>query len=86
MTEPHPSHPAPSRRLQSIRIAALMLIAISAWTLYLIQMDAAIFNDPEGSAMQKWMTWLGIPIVGVVVILLAQSGLTALAEARGASR
>ena len=86
MTEPHPSHPAPSRRLQSIRIAALMLIAISAWTLYLIQMDAAIFNDPEGSAMQKWMTWLGIPIVGVVVILVAQSGLTALAEARGASR
>ncbi|MBL8435383.1 MAG: DUF2875 family protein [Zoogloea sp.] len=63
-----------------------MLIAISAWTLYLIQMDADIFNDPEGSAMQKWMTWLGIPIVGVVVILVAQSGLTALAEARGASR
>ena len=63
-----------------------MLVAISGWTLYLIQMDAAIFNDPEGSAMQKWITWLGIPIAGVVVILLAQSGLTALAEARGASR
>ncbi|MCK6387856.1 MAG: DUF2875 family protein [Zoogloea sp.] len=41
--------------------------------------DVAIFNDPEGSAMQKWMTWLGVPLASVLAIVLAHGSLSAFA-------
>ena len=69
------------RWLSPVTIVGLLLLTLTAWTFYLMQADLAIFNDPEGSAMQKWMTWLGVPLGGVLAIMLAHWSLSAAAAA-----
>ena len=62
------------------------VVALAGWTLYLIQMDATVFNDPEASEMQKWTTWVGVPLAGLLLVLLSQWGLTAFATSRGEAK
>jgi hypothetical protein len=66
-------------------MAGLFVVALAGWTLYLIQMDATVFNDPE-EVMQKWTTWVGVPLAGLLLVLLSQWGLTAFATSRGEAK
>ena len=83
---PAAAHQRPGRWRRALWTAGLFTVMLAGWTLYLIQMNATVFNDPEGSAMQKWTTWLGVPLVGVLLVLLAQWGLTVIAVARGEAK
>lgn len=68
----------PSRRwLRPVTVLGLFVGALAAWTFYLTQAELAVFNDPEGNAMQKWTTWLGVPLAGVLTIVLAHWSLSA---------
>ncbi len=67
--------------LRPITVLGLLLIALAAWTFYLAMADVAVFNDPEGSEMQKWMTWLGVPLASVLAIVLTHGSLSATAAA-----
>ena len=68
----------PSRRwLRPVTLLGLFVVALTAWTFYLTQAELAVFNDPEGNAMQKWTTWLGVPLAGVLTIVLAHWSLSA---------
>ena len=70
----------PSRRwLWPVTVLGLFVVALTAWTFYLTQAELAVFNDPEGNAMQKWTTWLGVPLAGVLAIVLAHWSLSAVA-------
>ena len=72
----------PSRRwLRPVTLLGLFVVALTAWTFYLTQAELAVFNDSEGNAMQKWTTWLGVPLAGVLAIVLAHWSLSASAAA-----
>ena len=79
MTAEHP--PTRRRWLRPVTLLGLFVVALAAWTFYLTQAELAVFNDPEGNAMQKWTTWLGVPLAGVVAIVLAHWSLSASAAA-----
>ena len=72
----------PSRRwLWPVTVLGLFVVALTAWTFYLTQAELAVFNDSEGNAMQKWTTWLGVPLACVLTIMLAHWNLSATAAA-----
>mgnify|MGYP000004586432 CR=1 FL=1 len=79
MTAEHP--PTRRRWLRPVTAFGLFVVALAAWTFYLTQAELAVFNDPEGNAMQKWTTWLGVPLAGVLTIMLAHWSLSASAAA-----
>ena len=79
MTAEH--HPTRRRWLRPVTLLGLFVVALTAWTFYLTQAELAVFNDPEGNAMQKWTTWLGVPLAGVLAIVLAHWSLSASAAA-----
>ena len=83
MTKPSAVRGEPGRWRRAVWMAGLFVVALAGWTLYLIQMDATVFNDPEASEMQKWTTWVGVPLAGLLLVLLSQWGLTAFATSRG---
>ncbi len=60
----------------------LFILVLAVWTLYLIQADLPVFSDPEVSSMEKWKTWLGLPLLATCLVLLAQWGWSAMSEAR----
>jgi hypothetical protein len=74
-------HPTRRRWLRPVTVFGLFVVALAAWTFYLTQAELAVFNDPEGNAMQKWTTWLGVPLAGVLAIVLAHWSLSASAAA-----
>ena len=76
------------RRWMILGLWALLLfiLALTAWTLYLIQADLPVFSDPEVSSMEKWKTWLGLPLLATCLALLAQWGWGALSDARAEAR
>ena len=77
----------PSRRwLRPVTVLGLFVVALTAWTFYLTQAELAVFNDPEGNAMQKWTTWLGVPLACVLTIMLAHWSLSASAAAPAQTR
>ncbi|MCK6388474.1 MAG: DUF2875 family protein, partial [Zoogloea sp.] len=61
----------------------LFIAVLAGWTFYLMQIDHAVFTDSEGNSMKKWMMWLGVPVVGVLLILLAERGVNAYMIAEG---
>ena len=79
MTAEHP--PTRRRWLRPVTAFGLFVVALAAWTFYLTQAELAVFNDPEGNAMQKWTTWLGVPLACVLTIMLAHWSLSASAAA-----
>ena len=79
MTAEHP--PTRRRWLPPVTVLGLFVVALAAWTFYLTQAEFAVFNAPEGNEMQKWMTWLGVPLAGVLTIVLAHWSLSATAAA-----
>ena len=79
MTAEHP--PTRRRWLWPVTVLGLFVVALAAWTFYLTQAELAVFNNPEGNAMQKWTTWLGVPMAGVLTIMLAHWSLSATAAA-----
>ena len=79
MTAEH--HPTRRRWLRPVTLLGLFVVALTAWTFYLTQAELAVFNDPEGNAMQKWTTWLGVPLACVLTIMLAHWSLSATAAA-----
>ena len=74
------------RWVQVLQIAILLAIALTIWTYYLIKADFAVFNDPEVSEMQKWTTWLGVPVLGVLLVILGQWVWSAVSDARAETR
>lgn len=86
MTKPSAVRGEPGRWRRAVWMAGLFVVALAGWTLYLIQMDATVFNDPEASEMQKWTTWVGVPLAGLLLVLLSQWGLTAFATSRGEAK
>lgn len=86
MTKPTAVSRAHAHWIRASWIAGLFIVALAGWTLYLIQMDATVFNDPEASEMQKWTTWVGVPLAGLLLVLLSQWGLTAFATSRGEAK
>ena len=86
ITKPTAVRRAHAHWIRASWIAGLFIVALASWTLYLIQMDATVFNDPEASEMQKWTTWVGVPLAGLLLVLLSQWGLTAFATSRGEAK
>ena len=39
------------------------VLTLTVWTLYLAQADLPVFSNPEVSSMEKWKTWLGLPLL-----------------------
>ncbi len=62
--------------------AVLFLLSLTAWTLYLMQADLHVFSNSEVSSMEKWKTWLGLPLLVTCLVLLAQWGWSANQDAR----
>ena len=74
------------RWVQVLQIAILLATALTIWTYYLIRADFAVFNAPEVSEMQKWTTWLGVPVVGVLLVILGQWVWSSVSDARAEGR
>ena len=64
----------------------LFILALTAWTLYLIQADLSVFSDPEVNSMEKWKTWLGVPLLVTCMALLAQWSWKAVSNSRAETR
>ncbi|MCK6387619.1 MAG: DUF2875 family protein [Zoogloea sp.] len=62
--------------------AIVFLLSLTAWTLYLTQADLHVFSNPEVSSMEKWKTWLALPLLATCLALLAQWGWSSSRDAR----
>lgn len=72
--------------LRALWAPLLFILLLTAWTLYLIQADLPIFSDPKVSSMEKWKTWLGLPLLATCLALLAQWGWSAVNNSRAEAR
>ena len=67
---------------QGLWATLLFVLILAIWTLYLTQADLPVFSNPEVSSMEKWKTWLGLPLLVTCLVLLAQWGWSANQNAR----